>query len=154
MLAVTGGYNRASENTHRPPSERSIMELTKLGNQDAEADGVLERIEVDTSYGSSALTVELYCTEFTCRCPVTKQPDWADLRIKYQAKNYVVESKSIKLYLETYRDVGIFHEHLAQKILKDLVTVIAPLWCEVEAIFNTRGGIAITATASWVAVEG
>ena len=53
----------------------------------------------------------------------------------------------MKLYLETYRDVGIFHEHLAQQILKDIVDVLAPSRCEVRAIFNTRGGIAITAKA-------
>lgn len=119
--------------------------LTKLGNKGAEVDGVLEYFPLKED--SAGLTVTLECTEFTCRCPVTNQPDWATIVIKYRPTSKVVESKSLKMYLETFREVGIFHEHLAQKILKDLVTILDPWWCSVTVHFNTRGGIAISATA-------
>lgn len=122
------------------------MGLTKLGNEVAVADGVLERIAVPMD---PPLEVTLNCTEFTCRCPVTNQPDWATIVIKYTPANWIVESKSFKLYLETYREQGIFHEPLAQAILHDLVVVLSPVKCSVTAHFNTRGGIAISAEASF-----
>ncbi len=122
------------------------MSITKLGNEAATADGVLERIAVSWD---PPLEVTLTCTEFTCRCPVTQQPDWASIVVQYTPSNWIVESKSFKLYLETYREQGIFHEPLAQAILKDLVTALSPTKCSVTAHFNTRGGIAISAEASY-----
>jgi len=95
------------------------------------------------------ITVHLWCTEFTCRCPVTHQPDWATIDITYRAGKKVLESKSMKLYLETYREEGIFHEHLAKKILDDLVAALEPLECFVTVNFHVRGGIAIDATAHY-----
>ncbi len=85
------------------------MTLTKLGNPDAAADGVLEAFDVD----DADLEIVLDCSEFTCRCPITAQPDWATIEIRYRPGPRVVETKSLKLYLETFREVGIFHEHLA-----------------------------------------
>lgn len=119
----------------------------KLGNKNAQVDGVLEWFpRVDFS---SPLKVVLTCSEFTCRCPVTNQPDWATIVIKYEPHWRVIESKSLKMYMETFRDTGIFHEHLAQRILGDLVEVLEPLECSVTVHFNTRGGIAISATATY-----
>ncbi len=91
--------------------------------------------------------VELDTEEFTCLCPVTGQPDFAHIRICYVPDERIVESKSLKLYLWSYRDEGIFHEHFANVLLEDLVDALAPRWCEVEAKFNPRGGIGITVTA-------
>jgi len=120
--------------------------LTKLG-QRAAPDRNLEVFPSRSRPGT--LTVNLHCTEFTCRCPVTGQPDWAQIDIEYVPDQSIVESKSVKLYLETFREEGIFHEHLAQVILDDFVAALRPLSCLVTVRFNVRGGIAITATASY-----
>lgn len=95
------------------------------------------------------LRVKLHCSEFTCFCPLTKQPDWATIDIEYVADKKIVESKSVKLYMETFRDKGIFHEHLAKIICDDFVEALDPLECYVEVHFNTRGGIAIDAHQSY-----
>ncbi len=92
------------------------------------------------------MDIALHCTEFTCVCPLTGQPDFATIDIVYTPGKYIVESKSMKLYLETYRNVGIFHEHLAVDIGKDFVKFIKPKKVSVTVRFNVRGGIAIDAT--------
>lgn len=91
------------------------------------------------------LMVTLHCTEFSCRCPLTNQPDWAVIDIEYLANALIVESKSVKLYLETFREKGVFHEHLAKVICDDFVAALVPHRCSVTVHFNTRGGIAISA---------
>ena len=113
------------------------------------------RLEVFPSRSRpGALSVRLHCHEFTCRCPVTGQPDWAKITIDYVPDELVVESKSMKLYLETYREQGIFHEHLAQAILDDLTAAAKPLQASVTVDFNVRGGIAISATATYQRPQG
>ena len=94
------------------------------------------------------LAVTMRCTEFTCRCPVTGQPDYAEIDITYLPAARVLESKSLKLYLETFREEGVFHEHLAQTILADVIAALKPRRCAVTVHFHSRGGIAISATAS------
>ena len=93
----------------------------------------------------------LHCREFTCRCPITGQPDWAEITISYRPAAKIVESKSVKLYLETFREEGIFHEHLATMIRDDFVAALDPQSLHVTVSFNQRGGIAIDATSSYVA---
>jgi 7-cyano-7-deazaguanine reductase len=119
--------------------------LTKLGNPDARADRRLEVFET----GDPALRVTLDCGEFTCRCPITGQPDWATIAISYVPAGRIVESKSVKLYLETFREEGIFHEHLATTIRDDFVAALDPRSLEVTVNFNSRGGIAISAQSSY-----
>jgi len=113
-----------------------------LGKPDAQPSRELDTFE----NLAKDITVVLHCQEFTCRCPVTGQPDWATIDIEYRPDKRIVESKSVKLYLETYREQGIFHEHLAQQILDDFVRALDPLECQVTVHFNVRGGIAIDAT--------
>ncbi len=91
--------------------------------------------------------VKLETREFTCVCPVTGQPDFADIVVEYIPDRRIVESKSFKLYLWSYRDEGVFHEHVTNTILNDLVKALDPHWCRVRGIFNPRGGIGITVTA-------
>ena len=91
--------------------------------------------------------VELETNEFSCLCPITGQPDFAEIQIRYVPDERIVESKSLKLYLWTFRDEGVFHEHFANLLLDDLVAALSPRWCEVEARFNARGGIAINVRA-------
>ena len=94
--------------------------------------------------------VTLETDEFTCICPMTGQPDFASLRVEYVPDQTVVESKSFKLYLWSYRNEGVFHEHVVNTILDDLVKVLDPHWCKVTGVFNVRGGIGITVEAEHI----
>lgn len=92
--------------------------------------------------------IEMECPEFTCLCPMTGQPDFAHVDIRYVADKLCVELKSLKLYLWSYRDEGAFHEAVTNQVLDDLVAALSPRFVEVKARFNVRGGITTTVTAS------
>lgn len=85
--------------------------------------------------------VHIEVPEFTCLCPLTGQPDFAHLAIRYQPDRLCVESKSLKLYLWSFRDRGAFHEAVTNQILDDLVKAVKPFWMRVEGDFLVRGGI-------------
>lgn len=91
--------------------------------------------------------VTLETDEFTCLCPITGQPDFASIRVDYVPDRFVIESKSFKLYLWSYRNEGAFHEHVVNTILDDLIKILDPHWCKVTGIFNVRGGIGINVEA-------
>ena len=91
--------------------------------------------------------VSLETNEFTCLCPMTGQPDFATIRVQYVPDQKIVESKSFKLYLWSYRNEGAFHEHVINQICDDLVEILYPHWVKVTGIFNIRGGIGITVEA-------
>ena len=95
--------------------------------------------------------VEMECPEFTCLCPKTGQPDFAEIEIRYIPNKLCVELKSLKLYLWSYRNEGAFHEKVINNILGDLVEVSSPRWMEVIGAFNVRGGIHTTVSASYQA---
>jgi len=80
---------------------------------------------------------------------MTHQPDWANIEIVYKPDKYIVETKSVKLYFEQFRDVGMFHEHLAQHVCDDFVAVLSPISLSVTVRFKTRGGISVDATAEY-----
>lgn len=86
-------------------------------------------------------------SEFTCVCPKTGLPDFATLRIRYRPSDACLELKSFKEYLLSFRDLGIFHEHVVNVLRRDLVKACSPVWLEIVGIFNARGGITTTATA-------
>lgn len=88
--------------------------------------------------------VEMVCPEFTALCPVTGQPDFATITIKYVPGPYIVELKSLKLYLWSFRDEGHFHEDVTNQILNDFVRIIQPKKAEIIGKFNVRGGIYTT----------
>ena len=92
--------------------------------------------------------VEVDCPEFTCLCPKTHQPDFARINIRYMPDKLCVELKSLKLYLWSFRDEGAYHEAVTNRILNDIVAKLSPRWIEVRALFNIRGGIATTVTAT------
>ena len=79
--------------------------------------------------------------EFTCKCPFSGYPDFANLKIIYQPNKKVIELKAIKLYLNSYREKKISHEEVANKIIDDLVSVSDPKWMQLEADFNPRGNV-------------
>jgi 7-cyano-7-deazaguanine reductase len=85
--------------------------------------------------------------EFTSLCPRTGQPDFATIEIEYVAGAACVELKSLKLYLQGYRDAGVFYEDVVNRILDDLVTAIRPKWMKVTGRFRPRGGIRSVVTA-------
>jgi 7-cyano-7-deazaguanine reductase len=91
--------------------------------------------------------VTLDSDEFTCICPKTGQPDFASIHVEYVPDQKVVESKSFKLYLWSFRNEGVFHEHVVNLILDNLVKTLDPHWCLVRGVFNIRGGIGITVEA-------
>ncbi len=90
--------------------------------------------------------VELTCPEFTCLCPLTGQPDFATYRITYVPGPRLVELKSLKLYLWSFRDEGHFHEDVTNLILEDLVEALAPRRMSLVGEFNPRGGITTVTT--------
>ena len=81
------------------------------------------------------------CPEFTCLCPMTAQPDFAQIDIDYVPDAFCVELKSLKLYLWSFRDEGHFHEAVTNRILDDLRALLSPRWLQVRGRFNVRGGI-------------
>lgn len=92
--------------------------------------------------------IECSTPEFTCLCPKTGQPDFATIMIRYVADQTCFELKSLKLYLWSYRNEGAFHEAVTNQILNDLVAATDPRWMEVTAVFQVRGGITTTVTAT------
>lgn len=94
------------------------------------------------------------CPEFTSLCPITGQPDFGHLTIEYIADKKCVESKSLKIYLFSFRNHGAFHEAVTNQILDDLVLACTPRWARVIGNFRPRGGIAIHVTAEHGRREG
>ena len=97
--------------------------------------------------------VRFNCPEFTSLCPITGQPDFAEIRISYVPDVKMVESKSLKLYLFSFRNHGDFHEDCVNIILNDLVDLLDPLYIEVWGKFTPRGGISIDPYANYGKIE-
>ena len=100
-------------------------------------------------YPDREYTIDLSVPEFTCICPKTGLPDFAVIQISYSPTQACLELKSFKEYIVFYRNVGIFHEHVINKILDDIVKACRPRWVEVEGVFNSRGGIQTTVRAAY-----
>ena len=119
--------------------------LTLLGQHaspPADPDGaVLERV-ANPAAGKRYI-VRLTCPEFTSLCPLTGQPDFAHIMIDYIPKNWIVESKSFKLLMGSYRNHGAFHEACTMEIAEKLVALLDPVWLRIGAYWYPRGGIPI-----------
>lgn len=100
-------------------------------------------------YQDREYTIHLSCPECTCICPKTGLPDFATVNVTYSPDKFCLELKSFKMYIIAFRDVGIFHEHLVNKILDDIVKSCSPRWAKVEGIVSPRGGIATTVVAEY-----
>ncbi len=92
-------------------------------------------------------SIRMVCPEFTCLCPRTGQPDFATILVEYVPAETLVELKALKLYLWSWRDEGIFHEAVVNRILADLEAAAAPHWMRVTGFFKVRGGITTTVAA-------
>jgi len=101
---------------------------------------VLDPIEYQYAL-SREIDIVIEQPEFTSVCPMTGLPDFGRIVIRYRPHKKLVELKSLKYYLLQYRNVGIFYEHLVNRILDDLVAVLEPKWLEVKGEFTARGGI-------------
>lgn len=119
--------------------------MKALGNKTTYAqDYAPEVLETfDNKHPERDYWVQLHCPEFTSLCPITGQPDFATIRIDYIPAVRMVESKSLKLYLFSFRNHGAFHEDCVNIILNDLVALMQPKYIEVTGIFTPRGGISI-----------
>ena len=93
--------------------------------------------------------VTFHCPEFTSLCPKTNQPDFGTIKIRYIPDKKCLEAKSLKLYLLSYRNIGIFNEQAVNRILNDIVKACKPRRVEVSGEFNPRGGIRITVEATY-----
>jgi 7-cyano-7-deazaguanine reductase len=101
----------------------------------------------ENQYPGRDYEIRIECPEFTSVCPRTGQPDFGTLTIVYVPDRKCVELKSLKLYLQEFRNEGIFYENVTNRILDDLVAVLAPRQITLEAAFTARGGITTTVTA-------
>ncbi len=100
-------------------------------------------------YPDKPYSVSLDIPEFTCICPKTGLPDFAVIKIEYSPAAYCVELKSFKMYTIFFRDIGIFHEHLVNRMLEDFVRACKPRQARISAVFNPRGGITTTVTREY-----
>ena len=133
-------------------TKEELQGVSLLGNK---------QVQYPTTYSPSLLetfvnkhigneyVVTFHCPEFTTLCPMTGQPDFATIIISYIPRERMVESKSLKLYLFSFRNHGDFHEDCVNIIMKDLVHLMNPRYLEVTGVFSPRGGISIYPFANW-----
>jgi 7-cyano-7-deazaguanine reductase len=110
----------------------------------------LPPIEVwENKYRDKAYLVRFDTGEFTCICPKTGLPDFAHIYVEYSPQENCIELKSFKEYMTAYRSVGIFHEHVVNRMLEDMVRACDPRMMKIKGVFNTRGGITTTVEAEY-----
>jgi len=126
-------------------TDPSYGHLTVLGHSVARPAGpdeaILERVA--NPAGGKRYVIRLTCPEFTSLCPLTGQPDFAHIVIDYIPRNWIVESKSFKLLMGSYRNHGTFHEACTMDIAGKLVAILDPIWLRIGAYWYPRGGIPI-----------
>jgi 7-cyano-7-deazaguanine reductase len=122
------------------------QQFTALGNKVTEGD--LESVDISSIVTQVTMTSD----EVTALCPVTGQPDYYQVCIIFRPLRRSIESKSLKLYLQKYRERGIFAENLAALICFDVYRIIEPEWCNVTVVQKSRGGVVLTAYADSGAV--
>ena len=104
---------------------------------------------ISYEYSGRDVLVELTTDEFTCVCPFSGLPDFANLTITYTPSKLLIELKSLKMYTIFFRNTGIFHEHLVNKFLEDFVRACKPRRAKITGVFNPRGGITTTVTREY-----
>lgn len=107
---------------------------------------------IDYHYkGRRDIVITISQPEFTSVCPMTGLPDFGTINIRYTPENFIIELKSLKFYLLQFRNVGMFYEHVSNRILDDLVQVLKPKWMEVTGEFTSRGGLTTNVRARYEA---
>ncbi|MDR0989044.1 MAG: preQ(1) synthase [Prevotellaceae bacterium] len=130
-----------------PLNEQLSLLGKKTDYRQTYAPDVLETF--DNKHPDRDYRVRFNCPEFTSVCPITGQPDFAEIRITYIPDRKMVESKSLKLYLFSFRNHGAFHEDCVNIILNDLIALMNPKYIEVTGFFTPRGGISIYPYANY-----
>ena len=132
--------------------KEELLDITLLGQKNVQYgyDYVPEILETfDNKHPMNDYWVKFNCPEFTSLCPITGQPDFATIYISYIPEQKMVESKSLKLYLVSFRNHGDFHEDVVNIIMKDLIKLMDPRYIEVWGKFLPRGGISIDPYANY-----
>ena len=151
MANMTGAMDAVNVASEKPQRE-GTDDLSLLGNQGVRYPqtydpSVLETFE--NKHPGNDYFVKFNCPEFTSLCPITGQPDFATIYIAYVPGERMVESKSLKLYLFSFRNHGDFHEDCVNIIMKDLIRLMDPKYIEVTGLFTPRGGISIYPYANY-----
>ena len=137
--------NNGNSQTRKDEGLQALGQKTKY--RDDYAPEVLETFV--NKHPGNDYWVRFNCPEFTTLCPITGQPDFAEIRIMYVPDELMVESKSLKLYLFSFRNHGDFHEDCVNIIMKDLIKLMNPKYIEVTGFFTPRGGISIHPYANY-----
>ena len=127
-----------------------MPKLNYDGRQDEIRDWKTPPIETfENIYSDREYEISMTIPEFTCVCPKTGLPDFGELRLTYLPDKRCLELKSLKEYLVAFRDKGIFHENVVNRVLDDIVAAVKPRQAKIVGVFNTRGGIQTTVTREW-----
>lgn len=121
--------------------------MDEAGRAESVSEGALERWPNESPQRDYLVTIT--APEFTCRCPRSGYPDFATIQVRYVPDEWIVELKSLKLYVNGFREERISHEAATNRILDDLVSLLSPRWLEVRADFNPRGNVHTVVTARY-----
>ena len=129
---------------------KKINKTSYEGLQDKIRNLKTPKIEVwENKYPDKIYNITLEIPEFTCICPKTGLPDFAVIRIDYSPARHCIELKSLKMYTIFFRNIGIFHEHVINRMLDDFVKAAKPRSAKITGVFNPRGGITTTVTREY-----
>mgnify|MGYP001497832944 CR=1 FL=1 len=129
-----------------PPANRQNLDIRSTPR------GEMNLVELDTfeyEYAGNEIWIDFEIPEFTAICPFSDFPDFATIKLKYVPNERCIELKSLKLYINGFREVKIFHEHVINVIMEDFVNACDPLRVELEGDFNVRGNIKTVVRASY-----
>jgi 7-cyano-7-deazaguanine reductase len=126
---------------------RGLDRRYDVGSMDEIDIGVLDTFEYE--YPGKHVVVAIDTDEFTAVCPFSGLPDFATIKVSYIPGRSIIELRSFKYYLLSYRNVGIYQEHVVNRILEDLVRCCKPKWMQVAADYKIRGGVHTVASAEW-----
>jgi 7-cyano-7-deazaguanine reductase len=146
-----GNIRNKRRNSSLPPL-REITPTTRLEIRSTPKDE-MNLHQLDTfayEYPGSRIEINFSSSEFTAICPFSDFPDFATINIRYVPNRRCIELKSLKLYINSFRDVKIFHEHAINRILEDFVAACDPLECHIEGDFNVRGNLKTIIRASYL----
>ena len=134
----------------KPPARKPLTSLER--RYDVERVDVIDVGVLDTftyEYPGKDVVINIESDEFTAVCPYSGLPDFATIKVNYIPNQHIIELRSLKYYLLSYRNVGIYQEHAVNRILNHLVRCCKPKWMEVVADYNIRGGIHTVASVEW-----
>ena len=136
-------------------SEKKELSILKKGHSNyPSSPGEAEIESFENPSSGTSYTVEFSTGEFTSLCPITSQPDFGRIKITYSPDKRCIESKSLKLYLFSYRNHRGFAEKVVNRILNDLAGACSPQWMKVEGEFTPRGGLSIKVQAEYASERG